>query len=341
MIVELNERSREVFRNIVESYVETGAPVSSRTIARRSALNLSPASIRNVMSDLEEAGLLYAPHTSAGRLPTQQGMRFFVDGLLRLGALSEEERLDIERRCASDGRSVQEMLSQAGEALSGLSSCASLVLAPKIDSAVKHIEFVPLNEGRALVVLVTEDGLVENRIVNLPLGLPQSALIEASNFLANRMRNRTLAEAREEILIELETKQAQLDQLATRVVEAGIATWAGQETLIVRGHANLLDDVQALQDLERIRRLYDELESKREAERLLDLVAGADGVQIFIGTENKLFSEGDSSFIVSPFMNSRERVVGIIGVVGPTRINYSRIVPLVDYTAKMIGRLLG
>ena len=343
-IQELNERSREIFREIVESYLESGAPVGSRLVARRLETRLSPASVRNVMADLEEAGLLVSPHTSAGRVPTELGMRLFVDGLMELGDLTEDERASIEGRCQAQGRSVEEMLAEATTMLSGLSRCAGLVVAPKLDSALKHVEFVALGPDRALVVIVTEHGVVENRLVELEAGISPSALVEATNYLNDRLRGRTMTEARAEILRELEQQNAQLDELTTRVVEAGMAEWGGGEkhnTLIVRGRGNLLEDIGAVEDLERIRLLFDQLEAKRDMVRLIDLTEGGEGVRIFIGSENKLFNLSGSSLIVAPFSNSRQAIVGAIGVIGPTRLNYARIVPMVDYTAQVIGRLIG
>jgi len=343
-IGELNERSREIFRMIVDSYVETGEPVGSRTLARRGRLDLSPASIRNVMADLEEAGLLFAPHTSAGRLPTEAGLRLFVSGLIELGGLSDAERQSIEGRCAAAGKSLPQALEEASTTLSGLSRCASLVIAPKIERPLKHIEFVPLAPGRALVVMVTEDGLVENRLIEVPLGTPPSTLQAASNYLNARLLGRTIEEAKAAILDEIESRRAQLDELTAKLVAAGLASWAGgaeRSALIVRGQANLLEDVTALADLERLRSLFDMLETKESLLRLLEATREGEGVQIYIGADNPLFGVAGCSVVVAPYGNSREQVVGAIGVIGPTRINYARIIPLVDYTAKVIGRLLG
>ncbi len=346
MISELNQRSREVFRQIVDAYVATGEPVGSRTISRRLGMVLSPATIRNVMADLEEQGLLYAPHTSAGRIPTDAGLRLFVNGLLEIGALSEEEREAIEAKCSSSGRSLPDVLGEASTMLSGLSHCAGLVVAPKTDRPLKHIEFVSLAPGRALVVLVNEDGLVENRVIEVPVGVPASTLQMVSNFLSAKLVGRTLEEARQAVLDEIQEQKTELDELSRRVVAAGLATWAGSGgqssgQLIVRGQARLLEDVTALSDLERVRALFEALETKETMLRLLDATGQGDGVQIFIGAENVLFNHSGCSLIISPFQNSRERVIGAIGVIGPTRINYARIIPLVDYTAKVISRLIG
>jgi heat-inducible transcriptional repressor len=344
LISELNERSREIFRQIVDAYVETGEPVGSRTLSRRSHLDLSPATIRNVMADLEEAGLLYAPHTSAGRLPTEAGLRLFVNGLLEIGGVSEDEREAIESRCAAAGKSLGQALEGATAALAGLSRCAGLVVAPKTERPLRHLEFVPLSPGRALVVLVTEDGVVENRIVEVPLGVPPSTLVQASNYLNARLVGRSLDEAKAQLALDIESQRAQLDDLTRKVVEAGLASWAGGaegSALIVRGQAKLLDDVTALADLERLRTLFDMLETKETLLKLLESTREGHGVQIFIGADNALFSVAGCSVIVAPYTNSREQVVGAIGVIGPTRINYARIIPLVDYTAKVVGRLLG
>jgi heat-inducible transcriptional repressor len=344
LISELNERSREIFRQIVDTYVDTGEPVGSRTLSRRSGLDLSPATIRNVMADLEEAGLLYAPHTSAGRLPTDAGLRLFVNGILEVGGIAEDERLAIEARCAAAGKSLSKALEEATATLAGLSRCAGLVVAPKTERPLRHLEFVPLTPGRALVVLVTEDGLVENRIVDVPLGVPPSILVQASNYLNARLVGRSIEEAKAQLALDMESQRAQLDELTRKVVEAGLASWAGGtegSALIVRGQAKLLDDVTALGDLERLRALFEMLETKETMLKLLDSAREGEGVQIFIGADNALFGVAGCSVIVAPYTDSREQVVGAIGVIGPTRINYARIIPLVDYTAKMVGRLLG
>jgi heat-inducible transcriptional repressor len=344
-VIELSERSREIFRQIVDAYVTTGEPVGSRTLSRRLSQSLSPATVRNVMADLEEAGLLFAPHASAGRMPTEAGLRLFVNGLLELGSLAQSERERIDVHCRTTGKSMEQLLEEALATLSGLSRCAGLVLAPKSQVALKHIEFVPLGPGRALVVLVTDDGLVENRVLELPREVPPSVLVEATNFLNARVVGHTLEEAKVQIFAELDSQRAQLDALTSKVVAAGVATWAGGNKgagqLIVRGQSHLLDDVTALEDLERIRALFEALETKEQMLHLIELAHGAEGVQIFIGAENDLFKVSGCTMIVAPYHNSREQIVGAIGVIGPTRINYARIIPMVDYTAKVIGRLIG
>ncbi len=344
MISDLNDRSREIFRQIVEAYVETGEPTGSRTLAKKLKLGLSPATIRNAMADLEDAGLLYSPHTSAGRLPTEAGLKLFVDGLLELGNLSESERNSIEAKCAESATSVDNMLKEASSVLSGLSHCASLVMAPKTEVPLRHIEFVSLSPGRALVVMVMENGLVENRLIEVPAGIPSSALVEATNYLSAKLVGRTLQEALSTIQQELNNHQAALDELTAKVVEAGLATWSGGDeggSLIVRGQANLLDDVTAVADLEHIRTLFEALETKETMANLWTLADGADGVQIFIGSDNPLFGISGCSMVVGPYHNQNNQVVGAIGVIGPTRINYAKIIPMVDYTSKLITRILG
>lgn len=340
----LSDRSREIFRQIVENYLATGEPVGSRNISRIIPMTLSPASVRNVMQDLEQLGLVYAPHTSAGRLPTEKGLRFFVDALMQVGDLTEGDRNKIEGQVAAAGKSVDNVLTEATQLLSGLTHSAGVVLAGKTNVRLKHIEFVRLEPERALVILVGEDGQVENRIVSTPPGLPASALTEASNFLNTHARGKTLAEARSELEKALVTARAELDELTKRLIADGLASWSGGEKderrLIVRGHANLLDDLTALEDLERVRLLFDDLETKRGVTDLLGRAEQADGVCIFIGSENRLFSLSGSSTIIAPYRNAAGRIVGAIGIIGPTRLNYARVIPTVDYTARVISKLL-
>lgn len=344
MIPELDERSRVIFKQIVDAYVATGDPIGSRTLSKRLHSSLSPATVRNVMADLEDAGLLFSPHASAGRLPTDAGIRLFVNGLLQVGNLSREERESIEAQCQAEGASVEGLLKEATSVLSGLSHCTGLVTAPKTDVPLKHIEIVSLSPGRALVVLVTENGIVENRIIETVHDLPPSALVAASNYLSARLVGRTVGEAHTQIMAELDQHRANLDDLTSRVVASGLASWAGGDeggTLIVSGQANLLEDVHAAADLEQIRTLFEALETKETMLKLLALTEGAQGVQIFIGSDNQLFGMSGCSMIVGSYRDGRDQVVGAIGVVGPTRMNYARIIPMVDYTAKLVGRLVG
>jgi heat-inducible transcriptional repressor len=345
---ELNERYREIFRSIVETYLATGEPVGSRNLSRQLPMTLSPASVRNVMSDLEALGLIYAPHVSAGRIPTHTGLRLFVDGLLEVGGIEDAERERIEQQLGGYARNnagtTSGVLAEAGGMLSGLSLCAGVVLAEKEVSRIKHIEFVALDAKRGLLVLVGDDGSVENRVLDLPEGLPQQALAEATNYLNARVRGATLPEARERIENELEASQAELDQLTARLVRAGLAQWSGgnddNKSLIVRGQSRLLNDLKAVEDVERIRLLFEDLESKKALVHLLNLAEKAEGVRIFIGSENNLFSLSGSSLIVAPFQDQNRKIVGVLGVIGPTRLNYARIIPMVDYTAKLVSRVL-
>lgn len=341
---ELDKRSREVFRHIVDSYVETGEPVGSKALSGRLDMSLSPATIRSVMADLEANGLLYAPHTSAGRLPTEAGLRLFVHGILEIGDLAPQEQKEIDQLCKSTGKNRADVLEDATKALCGLSRCAGIVLAPKSESILKHVEFVNLSPGRVLVILITEDGLVENRIIEVPPGIPPSNLIEAGNYLNSRLAGKTLHEAKIKILGELEENRSQLNLLSADVVEKGLAIWAGKGTttsLIVRGQSNLLQDVRHVDELNRIRTLFDALDTQEELVELLDAAIAAQGIQIFIGSENDLFSLSGCSLIVSPYSADEGRVVGAIGVIGPARLNYSRIIPMVDYTAKLISKTIG
>lgn len=339
----LDNRSREIFRRIVESYLTTGEPVGSRNVSRILAATLSPASVRNVMADLEDMGLIYSPHTSAGRLPTDFGLRFFIDTLMEVGDLTKEERARIDHE-VHGASSVEAVLSDAGQMLSALSRGAGVVLAAKQDIRVKHVEFVRIEPTRALAVLVAENGGVENRVIEIPRGLPTSALVEASNYLNAHFRGRTLAEARIELERQREERRREVDRLAERVIAAGVATWSGATgdaaTLIVRGMSNLIGDVRALEDLERVRLLLDDLESKKDIVQILGLAEQGEGVRIFIGAENKLFSLSGSSLVVAPFRDSGDKVVGVLGVIGPTRLNYARVVPAVNYTAQLVTQLL-
>ena len=341
----LNDRSREVFRRLVETYLETGEPVGSRTLARTLSEGVSAATIRNVMQDLEHLGLLDSPHVSAGRLPTQLGLRLFVDGILEVGDVSGTERAEIERSLTKKDGDLPSILDRAGDMLSGLTHGASLVLAPKTEAPIRHIEFVALGGDRALVVLVTADGQVENRLFTPPLGLTPSAMRQAANFLNAILQGRTLSEMRGVVEAEIARRRAELDELSRALVETGAALWAsdsegGRDRLIVHGRSNLLEDAADAGQLERIRELFDDLERKRDLAQLLDLTEGGAGVRVFIGSENKLFSLSGSSLVVSPYMNADRKIIGAVGVIGLTRLNYGRIVPIVDYTAQLVGRLV-
>tara|TARA_A100001037_G_C15141871_1_gene634204 strand:- start:664 stop:1701 length:1038 start_codon:yes stop_codon:yes gene_type:complete len=345
MLDELNKRSRQVLRRLIEEYMATGLPVASRTLAKRLELPISSATVRNVMSDLEDMGLLYAPHTSSGRLPTQLGLRFFVDGLLEIGNLTDSERANIEGKCQAAGRTLDELLGEATETLSGLSRCAGLVLSPKENAPFRQVEFVSIGKGRALLVLVNESGLVENRVIEVPVGITQASLIQATNYLNSRLSGRTLDEAYIKIKEEIDAHQTEIDELSTKIVEAGLATKVEDSkkssVLIVRGRANLLDEIQGAREIDRLRSLFEALDEKSDLKRLLESTRNAEGVQIFIGAESELFRDTDSSMVVAPYRDSKQHFVGAIGVIGPTRLNYARIIPMVDHTAGVISRILG
>ncbi|MDF2233219.1 heat-inducible transcriptional repressor HrcA [Albimonas sp. CAU 1670] len=343
---DLNDRSRAIFRQLVETYLETGDPVGSRTLSKALEQPLSAATVRNVMQDLEEMGLLGSPHVSAGRIPTQHGLRMFVDGLLEIGDVPPEERQRIERGMNEDHADVAGAVARAGALLSGLTHSASLVLAPKTEAAVKHLEFVTLSDGAALVVLVTEDGAVENRVITPPPGVTPSAMREAANFLNAMLRGRTLTDAARAVSEQISLRRQELDTLAAGLVEQGIAVWsgdtgaAGPERLLIRGQSNLLEGMEGEAELERMRRLFDDLERKKDLLDLLELAQDGEGVRIFIGSENKLFSLSGSSLVIAPYMDAERRIIGALGVIGPTRLNYGRVVPIVDYTARLMGRVV-
>ncbi len=341
-ISELNDRARDVFRVVVESYLGTGQPVGSRTISKLVGLSLSPASIRNVMQDLEEVGLLAAPHISAGRMPTESGLRLFVDGMMQATEPSIEERRTIEAGIAEGGR-VEEALSAATAALSGLSACAGIVMVPKREALLRQFGFVPLNDRQALAVLVGQDGSVENRVVDLPGGVTPSMLNEAANYMSARFAGLTLRQAGEQLTRELAADETALQGAARELVERGLAVWSSdaenRPVLIVRGQANLIDEGTAA-DLERVRQLLEELEGKQEIARLLEGALAGSATKIFIGSENKLFSLSGSSVIAAPYRGGDGRVIGVVGVIGPTRLNYARVIPMVDFTAQTLSRLM-
>ncbi len=344
LLEEMNQRSREVFRRVVEGYLQSGDPVGSRSLTREMSEQVSAATIRNVMQDLEYMGLLAAPHVSAGRIPTEFGLRMFVDGILEVGDAELSDRDAIESGLTEDNSDVAAILDRVGSALSGVTRGASLVLAPKHEAPIKHIEFVSLAQDRALVVLVFADGHVENRVFQPPMGQTPSSFREAANFLNSIIEGRTLSELESVVRTEISKHRQELDILARTLVEDGTAFWENEgttyERLIVRGRANLLGEGAEEEDLERIRSLFDDLERKRDIAEFLELAEAGEGVRIFIGSENKLFSLSGSSLVVSPYMNADRKIIGAVGVIGPTRLNYGRIVPIVDYTAQLVGRLI-
>jgi len=342
-IGEMSDRARDVFRLVVETYLESGQPVGSRTISRTSILNLSPASIRNVMQDLEESGLLTAPHTSAGRMPTETGLRLFVDAIMQVAEPRAEDRAAIES-LIDRGGPIEEAISNATAALSGLSSCAGIVLVPKEEPALKQLAFVPLSPSQAVAIVVGSDGSVENRVVDLPQGVTASTLAEVGNYVTARLSGLTLREAQARLDEEINAGRAELDQAARELIARGLAIWSQdgsrRPVLIVRGQANLIDE-SAAADLDRVRQLLDELEGKEEIARLLDQARAGAAMKIFIGSENELFALSGSSVIAAPYRGHDGKVVGVVGVIGPTRLNYARVVPMVDFTAKALSRLIG
>lgn len=348
---EIDERARDIFRRIVDGYLANGEPVGSRNISRALQNPLSPATVRNVMQDLEDLGLIYAPHTSAGRLPTEIGLRLFVDAMMEVGDVSSEDkqRIEAQVRAAGVGRNAapatfEDVLTEASSLLSGVSRGAGLVLTSKANKRWKHLEFVRLGPAEALMVLVGEDGGLENRLIPLPPGMPASALVEASNYLNARLRGRSLTELRAEVEAHRQTMQGEVDAITARLIDSGLASategFGGAPQLIVRGQANLLDDVRAAEDIERIRLLFADLETKKDVMDLLSRAESGDGVRIFIGSENKLFSLSGSTMIAAPFRDSQQRIIGVLGVIGPTRLNYARIVPMVDFTARVVSRMV-
>lgn len=344
ILAEMNDRSREVFRRVVEGYLASGDPVGSRTLTRSMSEKISAATIRNVMQDLEFLGLLGSPHISAGRIPTQMGLRLFVDGILEIGSIADDDRERIDATLGANEPDVAHLLDKVGAALSGITHGASLVLTPKHEAPIRHIEFVSLGPDRALVVLVFGDGHVENRVFTPPPGQTPSSMREAANFLNALAEGRTLSDLRQTVAADIAARRREIDSLAHALVEQGLALWenAGEasERLIVRGQSNLLDDTGEARDVDRIRTLFDDLERKRDIAEFLDLTEQGDGVRIFIGSENKLFSLSGSALVVSPYMNAERKIVGAIGVIGPTRLNYGRVVPIVNYTAQLVGRIL-
>jgi len=344
LLKDMNDRSREVFRRVVEGYLENGDPVGSRTLTRDFSEKVSAATIRNVMQDLEYMGLLDSPHVSAGRIPTQMGLRMFVDSMIEIGDPTELDREKIDATLGNSSSDVGGLLDRIGSALSGVTHGASLVLTPKHEAPIKHIEFVSLSPDRALVVLVFSDGHVENRLFTPPPGQTPSSMREAANFLNAFVEGKTISELQRSIKREIAKRRQEIDVLAQQLVESGAVLWDGDgehsERLIVRGRSNLLGGEGEAEDLDRIRSLFDDLERKRDIAEFLELAEDGEGVRIFIGSENKLFSLSGSSLVVSPYMNADRKVIGAVGVIGPTRLNYGRIVPIVNYTAQLVGKLI-
>jgi len=342
-VTELTSRAREIFRLVVEGYIASGQPVGSKALAGEGGLNLSPASIRSVLHDLEQLGLLAAPHTSAGRMPTDVGLRLFVDGMMQVAEPTAQERAAIERRLKEPGP-IEQALEATSAILSDISAAAGVVMVPSGEPKLSQMSLVPLSPGKALAVLVGEDGHVENRVLDLPETMPSSALEQASNFISAHVAGSTLAQAAGAVRAEIASGKSALDEASRDLVTRGLAVWsedAGRRpVLIVRGQANLLDE-SALGDIERVRQLLDDLENKQTISQLLETAREADATRIFIGSENRLFALSGSSVIASPYRDRDGRVVGVVGVIGPTRLNYARVIPMVDFTAQSLGKLIG
>ena len=345
----LNDRTRAIFTRIVDLYIETGSPVGSKSVADQIGGALSSASIRSIMAKLERDGLLFQPHASAGRMPTESGLRLFVDGLMEIGGdIAPETRAQIDMICNSSGTNFSDALDETIRALSGLSRCASLVVCPKQDEEIRHVEFVPLGKSgdggvKALVVIVTASGQVENRITSLPPGITPSHLVEAGNLMGTLLSGTTLAEASRKLSLDIESRKAEISALAAKVVDSGIAVLGdagGPVPLILHGHAHLLEDISAGDDLDNIRALFEHLETRENTLSVLEAVQNGSGVQIFIGAENKLFSQTDCSMVIAPYRDGGDKIVGAVGVIGPTRMNYSSIIPMVNYTGAAITKML-
>jgi heat-inducible transcriptional repressor len=339
----LDRRSQRIFQLIVDSYMESGEPVGSSTLSRRLSESLSPATIRNIMAHLEKVGLLYSPHTSAGRLPTEQGLKLYVQGLLDIGPISEIDKQILEAKLNFQNRSFDEVLNEAITTLTGLSQCTGIVTAPTYNSPLKHVEFIYLSQGQALVVMVSNEGMIENRIMAIPEDMTPAHLVEAGNYLSAKLIGKTLDEAKALITKELEFEKDQLHAIAKQVVEKGLATWGASEnlpTLIVKGQSNLLNVARTADDVSHIQRLFESLETKAGILELLDSAKQGEGVQVFMGANSPLFHLSGCSMIVAPYKNSQHDVVGAIGVLGPARQNYGRIIPMVNYAAQLIEKFL-
>lgn len=341
LLDDIDKRSVEIFQQLVETYLSTGEPVGSRTLSQQSTINVSAATIRNVLSDLTDLGLLHAPHISAGRLPTEMGLRLFVDGLMQVGTLTQEEQNAIKHETSSSSPDISSLLEDAATRLSGLTQSASLIVTKKTDAPLRQIEFIPTGTDTALVIMVMEDGSVENRVIRTDQNYPANAFTQASNYLNARLRGNSLSETRSRILTEIASNSTELDQLATKLVKEGVAEKADGDDwkLIVRGRGHLVEQ-SAAEDLERIRLLLDDLERKREVAEILSAASKGEGVKVFIGAENRLFSLSGSSVIAAPYHDEDRKIVGVLGVIGPKRLNYAKIVPIVDYTAEVLSKML-
>ena len=343
LYVELSDRSKQIFISVVETYLETGSPSGSETILKKGGIDLSSSSIRLILANLQKAGLLFAPHTSAGRLPTDKGMRLFVDGLLEFGRLTKDEQENIKQQCLSKGASFQEVLNEASKMISGLSNHAGIVVAPKYQNDIKHIEFIRLNQNQVMSIIASTTGQVENRIFDDTGNYSDNILREISNFLNSKYVNKSIGEIKNSIQLDLKNSKGRLEILSKNLVQKGILELIPNSEnpyIFFHGQSSLLEDEIISNDLDEIRKLFDEIENKTSFVDILENTYSAKGVQIFIGSQNFLFKHSGLSMVMAPYKNKDQKIIGAIGVVGPTRLNYAKIVPLVDYTSKIIGKVL-
>ncbi len=343
LYTELNDRSKLIFKKLVESYLETGSPAGSETIMKMGGLNLSSASIRSILSNLQKEGLLFAPHRSAGRMPTEKGMRFFVDGLLEFGRISKTDKQNIKQQCSSKGKTYEEVLDVASKAISGLSNYAGIVIAPKFQKNLKHLEFIRLNESQLMLILAYENGEVENRIIFDNGKYNSTLLIQASNYLTSKFTNKNISQIKKVIQNDIRKSKNKLETISSKLIQQGIIETlpdVKNPYIFLHGQSNLLKDEIISKDLDQIRNLFDDIEKKSSFVEILETAGKAKGVQIFIGSKNFLFKHSGLSMVMAPYKNNDQEIIGAIGVVGPTRLNYSKIVPLVDYTSKIIGKVI-
>jgi len=343
LYVELSDRSKQIFKSVVETYLETGSPSGSETILKKGGVNLSSSSIRLILANLQKEGLLFAQHTSAGRLPTDKGIRFFVDGLLEFGRLTQDERDNIKQQCLAKGTSFQEVLDEASKVISGLSSHTCIVVAPKNQNSIKHIEFIRLNSSQVMSIIASANGQIENRIIDDGGVYTDNILREISNYLNAKYLNKSIGEIKRNIQLEINNSKGRLEVLSQNLVQKGILEIAPNSEnpyIFLHGQSNLLEDEIISKDLDQIRKLFDEIENKTNFLEILENTNSAKGVQIFIGSQNFLFKHSGLSMIMAPYKDKDQKIIGAIGVMGPTRLNYAKIVPLVDYTSKIIGKVL-
>ena len=343
LYVELSHRSKQIFKSVVETYLETGSPSGSETILKKGLIDLSSSSIRSILAELQKEGFLYAPHTSSGRLPTDKGMRLFVDGLLEFGRLSKNEQENIKQQCVSKGASFQDVLEEASKLISGLSNHAGIVVAPKFQNKIKHIEFIRLNNSQVMSIIASINGQIENRIINEKGLYSDNTLKEISNYLNSKYTNKNIDEIKKNIKDDIKNSKGRLEVLSKNLVKKGILELEPNTEnpyIFLHGQSSLLGDEIISKDLDQIRKLFDEIENKNTFVNILENTNAAKGVQIFIGSQNFLFKHSGLSMVMAPYKNKAQEIIGAIGVVGPTRLNYSRIVPLVDYTSKIIGKVL-